>query len=674
MNPNPNWGMLSRGLPVLFKRMSSSLAALNFAAQKESIIESTKAAIAKANVHLDEIGSTASPSFNNAMKKLAWLEGEIQTNTAAASFLQHVSTDVDIRDASVEAQKLLDDFYIEKGMREDVFKVARSIKSDSLDTESARFLEKALLGFKQNGLELSPEKREILRTKRKQLAELCTDYSRNLNEDKTSILCTKEELEGCTEDFLASLSRKDELFIVTTKYPDVAGVMQYAKNEETRRRIDVAFNSRAQENSELLEKAIRLRFECAQLLGYSTHADFVLEDRLAKTKDAVLKFEKDLRTRLIPLGQKEFDLLKQLKKSETESDSFRTWDFQYYSRIIKERDYSVDEEQLKQYFSLDSVMDEMLKLYEEVLGLKFVVDPNEHKWHKDVTAVKVYDGEQLMGLLYLDLYPRDGKYSHAACFQLAPGHVKEDGSVQLPTSAIVANFTKPTETKPSLLKHDEVVTLFHELGHAMHDMCAKVTYSRFHGTNVETDFVEAPSQMLENWCWDKATLKRLSRHYQTGKPLPETLIDNLIKTKNFNAGYFNLRQVFFGLFDMTIHGITDASGLPNGESINSLYARLRKEITMLEQPEDVCPPASFGHMMGGYDAGYYGYLWSEVFSADMFFSKFEANGLQDKQTGLAYRREILQPGASRDGMASIRAFLGRDPTPDAFLRSIGLSA
>lgn len=657
---------------------SSTLNPLKFKLDPTSILNITKSTIENANKELDAIGSLEQPSLGTAMTRLAKLEADIQTTTAAAGFLQHVSMDKAIRDSSVEATMLLDAFYIEKGMREDIYKQTVKVheqEGNSLEGESKRFVEKVLLGFKQNGLALDKEKRDLLKEKRMKLADLCTEYSRNVNEDNTSVIFTAEELEGCTADFLASLEMTPKgKYVVTTKYPDVAGVMQYAHNEETRKAIDVAFNSRAKANSILLEEAIRLRFECAELLGYPTHADFQLEDRLAKTTSAVLKFEEELRGKLLPLGEREIARMRDLKIKETGSDSFRTWDMQYFARIIKEREYAVDQELLKQYFSLETVMSSMLQIYEEVLGLKFTTDASIETWHEDVKAIRVSnasDGAEV-GLFFLDLYPRDGKYSHAACFPLAPGYAKADGSRQLPISAIVANFTKPTSDKPSLLKHDEVVTLFHELGHAMHDMCAIVTYSRFHGTNVETDFVEAPSQMLENWCWDKATLKRLSKHYKTGEPLGDDLIANLVKSKNFNDGLANLRQVFFGLFDLSIHSIRSASGLPNGESIDSLYARFRKEITMIEQPESVCPAASFGHMMGGYDAGYYGYLWSEVFSADMFFSRFNVEGLQSPAVGLAYRREILQPGASRDGMDSIKAFLGREPTPDAFLKSIGL--
>jgi Zn-dependent oligopeptidase len=345
-----------------------------------------------------------------------------------------------------------------------------------------------------------------------------------------------------------------------------------------------------------------------------------------------------------------------------------------------EKEYAVDNEMLKEYYSLEMVMGEMLKIYEQVLSLKFtLVSEEKLVWHPDVHLYEVSDlgTNELVGHIYLDLFPREGKYSHAACFDIQPGCIMdlEASARQYPAAAMVANFSKPTATKPSLLKHDEVVTLFHELGHAMHDMCAKTKFSRFHGTSVETDFVEAPSQMLENWCWDEKMLKRLSRHYlRPEETLSDELITQLVRAKNFNAGLLNLRQVFFGMFDMTIHSIqAPLKEALNNESIDMLYSRLRKEIALIPQPENVTPASSFGHMMGGYDAGYYGYLWSQVFSADMFYSRFKKEGLQDPKVGLDYRHKVLGPGGSRDGMKSLVDFLGREPNSDAFMQSLGLN-
>ncbi|PJF16637.1 Neurolysin/Thimet oligopeptidase 2 domain-containing protein [Paramicrosporidium saccamoebae] len=626
---------------------------LNFNLKPDEILNLTRLVLEKCVTELDRVGAVPAPqcTFQNVIWPLSQLETTVRTELSAATFLQYVSPVDAVRDASVEATKLIDQYSIDKETREDLFNVTKCVYENktemaSLDNESRRLVDKMLLEFKHNGLGLPAEKRSELKTKRKRLAELGVEFSKNMNEDKTEMLLTGEELEGCPSDFIEGLEQRDGKYVLTMKYPDVFGVLKNAKREEVRQRMDIAFNSRCRINAPLLEEAVQLRFECAKLLGYASHAEFQLEERLAKSHKAVLEFESDLRAKLTPLAKEELNKLKKWKKNETSRDDFYSWDYH-----VLEKEYAIDNEKLKEYYSLDMVMDEMLKIYEEVLSLKFTHVADGPIWHADVRLYEVTDREsgEMVGHIYLDLFPRDGKYTHAACFDVQPGcimDIQTQSNRQYPAAAMVANFSKPTTGKPSLLKHDEVVTLFHELGHAMHDMCAKTKYSRFHGTSVETDFVEAPSQMLENM------LKRIARHYlRPTETLTDDFIAQLVRAKNFNAGLLNLRQVFFGLFDMTIHSIqAPIKEALNNETIDQLYARLRAEIALIPQPDNVTPASSFGHMMGGYDAGYYGYLWSQVFSADMFYSRFKKEGLQSSKVGLDYRYKILGPGGSRYGI------------------------
>lgn len=644
-------------------------------------MKTTYEAIDIAKERLGKIGKLDPLECNvkTVIEALAEIESSFRISTSVATFLSSASVDKAVRDASVEAEKLINQYQVEKSTREDLYRALLAVQANvgnELEGETKRFLEKSLLEFKRNGLELESEKRAILTDKMKKLSDLETIFQQNIAEDKTEVLFSLEELDGCLDDFLSSLEKRDidgkTFYVATTKYPDVTGILKYAKSPDTRKKIDIAFSTRASSNEPILEEAIILRAEIAQMLGYKNHADYVLEDRLAKSLDAVLRFEDELRTRLIPLAKAELEKLSDVKaQNESPIDGFYSWDLAYYSRLILEADYAVDEQLIKHYFSLDRVVPEMLKIYEEVLGLVFTRTDKVSTWDEDALAFEVHDAAtgDLFGYFYLDLYPRTGKYTHAGCFPLIPGYILPDGTRSTPIAAILANFSKPVGDKASLLKHSEVITLFHEIGHAMHEMCSKTRYSRFHGTSVERDFAEAPSQMLENWCWDRETLKRLSSHYETTEPLPEDLIDRMLKTEVFLAGLRNLKQIFYGIFDMTIHSI-DPSGL--GEPIRKVYEKLCAEITLIPVPGDVWPAASFGHIMGGYDAGYYGYLWSKVFSSDMFASRFRAEGLQNPKTGLDYRNEILVPGGSRDGMDSIRAFLGRDPDKDAFFQSIGL--
>ena len=326
---------------------------------------------------------------------------------------------------------------------------------------------------------------------------------------------------------------------------------------------------------------------------------------------------------------------------------------------------------MKQYFSLDSVTKGLLEIYQKMLGLTFTKVQDGNLWHQDVTMYEVNDTEtgDFVGHFYMDLFPREGKYNHAACFPFRRGFAKPDGTRQYPVSAIVANFPKPTKNAPALLKHDDVTTYFHEFGHVMHNICSKVQFKLFSGTSVERDFVEAPSQMLENWCWEPEVLEKFAVHYQTNQPIPRDLVAKLVKSRHVGAGLSNLYQLFSGLFDMALHN-TENTDIDT----TKLYTQMREEITKLKTPSETIwrPLATFGHLMGGYDSAYYGYLWSLVFAADMFSSRFKKEGIDNEKTGLSYRKEILQPGGSKDANDLIYNFLGREPNDKAFLTKLGL--
>ncbi|KAJ3028140.1 hypothetical protein HK097_006027, partial [Rhizophlyctis rosea] len=329
---------------------------------------------------------------------------------------------------------------------------------------------------------------------------------------------------------------------------------------------------------------------------------------MAKKTESVKGFLDSLRGKLRKYGEEEIERVLRLKEQESKERGIEfdgkvnAWDFQYYHRLLLERDYQVDDEKIKQYFSLETVTQGMLKLYEKVLGLRISeVEGVEGKvWHEEVRLFEVFDnGGDFVGHFYLDLHPRENKYSHAAAFLLQPGQQLEDGTRQYPVAAMVANFSKPTPTKPSLLKHNEVVTYFHELGHIMHQLCSQTRWSRFHGTRVEGDFVEAPSQMLENWCWEPEILNILSAHWEKGQghPLPEELIQALVKAKNVNAALMSLRQLFFGYYDIHLHTLPHSS--TDNIDTTQLWNTLREEVTLIPQTPDTWPAAAFGHIMGG---------------------------------------------------------------------------
>ncbi|KAF3160296.1 hypothetical protein TWF225_006351 [Orbilia oligospora] len=669
----------------------------------ESLIHDTKALIEKSRNTLDRLARDITPetaTFENVIAPLAADENDMGLSSHILGFYQYVSSDPKIREASSEADKLLSEYSIEAGMREDIFKLVNSVAKSppsNLTPEGRRLVEKLNTDYIRMGLELEGPKRDRFKEIKKELSVLSIDFSKTLNEENGGNWFTEQQLEGVPTDVINILKtdEKDGVkkYFLTYKYPDLFPTLKFDVNADVREQVFIGNENKCPDNLPRFDKTIRLRHEKAQLLGYENHAQYVLKEKMAKSPEKVNSFLGDLKSKLTEGGRAEVQKLKLLKKTDVEArglsfdDKYYLWDHRFYDRLVREQEFNIDENKIAEYFPLQKCVDGMLTIFERLFGLKFVqvaedgaqVGSGERGWHEDCKVYLVHDEESLggefVGYLYLDLHPREGKYGHAANFNLIPGFLREPGnstSRNYPSTALVCNFSKPTPSKPSLLKHDEVVTLFHELGHGIHDLVSRTIYSRFHGTNTVGDFVEAPSQMLENWCWEPEQLKELSSHYETGEPLPDDLITALIKSKHVNDGLFNLRQLHFGIFDMRVHELS----LPQDENIDSsaTYNNLRSEIAGLDGPADPKfgqGQTTFGHLMGGYDAGYYGYLWSLVFASDMYFTGFKKDPM-DPKNGRRYRHEVLEKGGSRDEMESLKAFLGREPNSEAFFKELGI--
>ena len=589
-----------------------------------------------------------------------------------SGFLTYVSTDKNFRDTATELQMQISQYMVDVATRRDVYKAIREYTdtNPTLGPVESKLVKEMLIGFKNSGLDLSDEDLETFKKLNKEKSGYIINFDKNIREYQDPLPVTKEQLKGLGEDYIEKLA-KDENghYLVTLDYPDYVPFMLNADDEDARKALEFKYNRRGgKENVELLEKTLTLRRQIAHLLGYKTHADLKLENRMAKNPQTVEKFLKDLQKKLTPLARQEDKELIAYKNEKT-GKKYRTiypWESGYWSNKYRKENLDLDSEKIKEYFPSQVVIDGMLALFGNLFGITF--EPTDIPvWHPDVKAFEIKDKQtkNTLAYFYMDLYPREGKYKHAACFDLVNGEEKEDGTYQKPFVAIVANMNKPSKDTPSLLKHSEVETLFHEFGHVLHNALTTSKYGAFAGANTSWDFVEAPSQLLERWAWNPTVLKQISRHYKTGEPLPDDLIDRMIKAKNFGAGGAYLRQNFFAQYDMTLHTA------PKTVDTTKTYYDLTKKIRHLPLTKNTYPQASFGHIMGGYDAGYYGYLWSEVIAED-FFSEFEKYGIFNPQIGLKYRREILEKGGTLEETELVKNFLGREVDNTPFLKSIGL--
>ena len=633
----------------------------------------------RCKAHCDSVVSAhtsgAQLTWANTCGVLDQEDGEFSVLESIVTFPGHVSPDKSLRDACTQADTQLSTYSVESNARPDVYRAvlayAETEEATSLTGERRRYLDRRLRDFRRVGLHLDEATSEKVKQINTQISTLGIQFSKNLGEEDSSFLLTAAELEGLPNDWLEERKQVDGTHKVTLKYPCYVPLQERCAVEATRCKMETAYNSRClAQNSAILEELVELRHTKAQLMGYATHAEFVTEVRMSGGAEKVKTFLAELAARLTPLLDSDLEALRALKAADGAADpTIHAWDRSFYCKKLEETKYLVDHEELKKYFPLHAVTEGLLGIYQELLSLTFTRDPTLEAgaWHADVKAFQVTDAESkaLVGFFYTDLHPRDGKYGHAACFGLQPA-CELGGVWQPPVAACVCNFPKPTTEKPALLSHRDVETYFHEFGHVMHQLCSKAKLTMFSGTRVERDFVEAPSQMLENWCWQPEALSRMSRHHATGAPLPAALQSAMITARNANAGILNMRQIVLGSFDQAIHTA------PKADTAAEL-ARISAQLLKVPVTPGTNMAANFGHLAGGYDAQYYGYMWSDVFSADMFESRFLKEGILSPATGKSYRTEILEPGGSRDALDSLKAFLGREPIQQPFLRSKGLA-
>ena len=639
-------------------------------------------AMRSADAILDRLAAAApgSRTFANTVAPLEEVAQLLGEASGRYGFLSQVSPHDETRDVAFEYAEKLATFATGIGFREDVYEALKSFaeseRARSLDGPDARLLEHSLRDFRRNGMELSPERRRRVRELKERLVAIGIEFRKHIDEYEDAILVTREQLAGLPDAYIDGLNRVEAdgetRFRVSLDYPEFYPFMETAEDESLRRELFLKnHNKAAGTNVALLEEALALRREVATALGYDSWAAYVVEIKMAKEPQAALDFLVDLEQRVRVKAERDLVELAQSKAAHLGPDGgagakVEIWDWRYYMQRVLREQHDVDQFEVAQYFPLEAVLDGLFHAYQRLVNVRFVAQDGARAWHPDVRLFTVQDadGERLIGHFYMDLHPRPDKFGHAAAFTLRGGRLLADGTYQAPVSAVVANFTKPAAGSPSLLRHSEVVTLFHEFGHILHQVMTRSPFLRFAGTSVQRDFVEAPSQMLEHWCWEPSLLASLTRHHESGEPIPDRLVQRMVAAKRVSSGIATLRQIYFARIDLAYHGPADAAD-------TDAVARALHPITGFDFPEQTHFQAGFGHLFG-YDAGYYGYLWSKVFGDDMF-TRFEESGLEDATVGRDYRRLILERGGVVDGDVLVRDFLGREPDIDAFLRDLGLS-
>lgn len=533
-----------------------------------------------------------------------------------------------------------------------------------------KYLRESIRDFERNGFALSKEKRDELKVIQDRLSIISNEFSKNISEYKDYLIVTEEEIKGLDDNYKNTRKQDDGTYKIDLTYPSYRPFMKLSESESARKALSEKYlNRAANKNLVVLEKMTLNRLEMAKHLGYNSFAEYTLETRMAKNPTTVWDFENGLIEKVKEKGKADFEEVLAVKREKTGNDTISVvngWEYSYYNNILNKEKYQVDAEKVKEYFELNNVLDGLFQITQSLFGVEYKQVENASVWHKDVSMYEVVDNGEIIGRFYLDLYPRDNKYGHAACFGIQSG-MKTDNGYQIPTAALECNFPEPTEDTPALMSHQQVSTFFHEFGHVLHNMLTKAEMSGFSGTSVSRDFVEAPSQIFENWTWDYKALKLFAKHYETGEVLPTDLYDKMIAAKNVGSGAATLGQIFYGTIDMTIH---DKYNPNEARTTTDIVKELQNEILYTPYREGTHFQAAFGHL-NGYAASYYGYLWSKVYAQDMY-SIFEEKGILNPEVGQRYRNIILGEGAEKEPMELVKDFLGREPNAEAFYKSIGL--
>lgn len=612
----------------------------------------------------------------NTLEAYDDLHSQLEKIHSVIFLLAYVHPDQAIRDKCLQSINELNKFANQLNLNVELYNAMKEfnqqVDPQTLDNASRKLLKDTLRDFEQNGLGLPEEEREEVREIQDRLSELGVKFESNISSYKDHLIVSHEEMEGLPEDYKSSRKQEDGTYKIDLTYPSYFPFMKYSKSSAARKKLAVKFrNIAADKNLDVLKDILTERKRLAKALGYSTFAEYQLENRMAKNPSRVWDFEKTLQEKVRKKSELDYNELLEVKRNYLDDpnvDKIDSWDRGFYATLLKRQKYEVDDEKIKEYFEVDRVIGGLFTIAEQLFDVQFKEVESPSVWHSEVRMFEVREQGQVKGRFYFDLYPREDKFNHAAVFSIVPGKSTPYG-YQIPTAALVANFPRKTEDKPALLTHSDVVTLFHEFGHLMHDLLTRAPYAEQSGTSVVRDFVEVPSQLFENWAWEYDSLKHFAKHYKDDSLLPEALHKKMMDARNVGSGIFTLQQIFYGILDMTYHDQYDPE--KDDRTTTDVVKELQNKITPFEFLEGTHFEAGFGHLYG-YAAGYYGYLWAKVYAEDMF-SVFTRNGVLEQSVGLSLKNKVLVKGSSLEELDIAFNFLGREVDYTAFLNSIGLN-
>ncbi|MEZ0392165.1 MAG: M3 family metallopeptidase [Pseudobdellovibrionaceae bacterium] len=653
----------------------------------DSYLPALENGIERARVNIKKIKDSAEkPNFENVILALETASEDYEIvqsvyfnlfSAEASEDMQALAKEISPKSAAFASEIALDEKLFEK--IKNVYENREALK---MNPEQIRLTEKYFKDFSRNGALLSPADKERLKKIDQELSILGPQFSENVLKATNAfelVIDNKSDLLGLPEGVIEAAAQEAEgkgqpgKWLFNLQAPSFLPFMQYANNRELRKKLWLAYNSRSFkdsfDNQEIVKKIVRLRHERSQLLGFKTHADFILSERMAQTPDQVMKFLNELLSPSKKAADRDLAELRAFKKSVAGNDEVLPWDFAYYSEKLKEKKYKFNDEELRPYFKLETVVEGVFEHARRLYGITFKEVLDVPKYHPDVRAFEVREErtQNYVGLFYTDFFPRETKKG-GAWMTVYREQGFNKGQVRRPHVSIVCNFTKPTSSKPSLLTYDEVQTLFHEFGHALHGLLSQVSYRSLAGTNVYWDFVELPSQIMENWVKEKEGLDIFARHYQTNQPIPVELVEKIKKASQFQAGYYSMRQLQFGFLDMAWHSQDPASI----QDVDAFENKVTEGTRILAKVPGTNVSCAFSHIFaGGYSAGYYSYKWAEVLDADAF-EYFKEMGLFNRDIADKFKSHVLSRGGTEHPMELYKKFRGREPDPKALLRREGL--